>query len=95
MAVGFQFDQDRANQQLGALAVDLRDLMVRITSYHQKVTGLGHAGQVALGFTDADATDLQLRADYINTVAALYYGTAAQPSPFNFDDALSGPRAGR
>lgn len=95
MAVGYQFDQDRANSQLGSLAVQLRDLMVAVTSYHQKVTGLGHAGQMALGFTDADATDLQLRADYINTVAALYYGTAAQPTPFNFDDALSGPRAGR
>ena len=95
MAIGYQFDQSSANNDLGAMCVQLRDLMVRVTSYHQKVTGLGHAGQVALGFTDADATDLQLRADYINTVAALYYGTAVQPSPFNFDDALSGPRAGR
>jgi hypothetical protein len=95
MAVGYQFDQDRANQQLGSLAVQLRDLMVAVTSYHQKVTGLGHAGQMALGFTDADATDLQLRADYIYTIAAVYYGTAGQTPPFNFDDALSGPRAGR
>lgn len=95
MAVGFQFDQDRANNLLGSLSVQLRDLMVAISSYHQRVTGLGHAGQVALGFTDADATELQLRADYLYTMAAVYYGTAGQTPPFNFDDALSGPRAGR
>ena len=95
MAVGYQFDQDRANQLLGQLAVQLRDLMVTISSYHQTVTGLGHAGQMALGFTDADATLLQLKADQIYTMAAVYYGLAAQTPAFNFDDALSGPRAGR
>jgi len=95
MAVGFQFDQDRANQDLGALAVQLRDLMVRISSYHQKVTGLGHAGQMSLGFDDATATELQLKADQLYTVAAIYYGLATQTPAFNFDDALAGPRAGR
>jgi hypothetical protein len=95
MAVGFQFNQDRANNQLGSLAVQLRDLMVQISSYHQEVTGLGHAGQVALGFTDAEATELQLKADQIYTIAAVYYGLAVQTPAFNFDDALAGPRAGR
>lgn len=95
MAVGFQFDMDRANNDLGAMSVQLRDLMVRISSYHQEVTALGHAGQMALGFSDADATALQTTADVIYTMAAVYYGLAGQTPPFNFDSALSGPRACR
>jgi hypothetical protein len=32
---------------------------------------------------------------YLNTMAAIYFGTAAQPSPFNFNNQLSEVWAGR
>lgn len=99
MAIGYQTSQAEINSVAGNLAVDMRDLCARIQSFHSKIVSLGDgpdsraAALVTMGFTDeggtGDAHLMVYLADVLNTLAAIYYGDAAQPTPFDFDSALS------
>jgi hypothetical protein len=99
MAIGFQTSQSEINSTAGRLAITMRDLCRDITDFHTSIVALGDgtdsraAKLVTLGFTDAggngDAHLMVYLADVLNTIAAIYYGNAAQTPPFSFDSALS------
>jgi len=91
MAIGNIPTSDSLNFQLGQLAVALREWAHDVTVFHTAVTTLGQAGLEGLSqpFSDDDAAAFIYAANVLNTVAALYYGTAAQPDAFNFDNALA------
>jgi alkylhydroperoxidase family enzyme len=95
VTVGFQLSQQQINQQAGQLATGLRDWARGAGDFHTAIDALGAddtaraTALTALGFTSDDATELVYLANVINTVAAVYYGTAAQTPPFSFDSALS------
>lgn len=83
------------NGSLSSAAIQLRDLCAQITDLNLQVGKLGVTGLVALGTDTATATDMVTKYAQINTVAALYFGTATQASAFNFNDALAPVRAGQ
>lgn len=82
------------NNQLTGFAVQLRHLMEQVSDVNLQVGKQGTSGLQALGASPADATDIINRWAQLNTIAALYFGTATQATTFNFDDALSNVRGG-
>jgi hypothetical protein len=107
MAVGSTIGSDQVNNILTALAVRVRDTMRQISNLNEAVNGQGQglAFLESIGFDaapnpanpngDSDAQLAQNIIGYLNTVSALYFGTAAQPSAFNFDQELSQVWAGQ
>jgi Holliday junction resolvasome RuvABC DNA-binding subunit len=101
MAVGNIPSVGSINGTAGQLAIDLREWAHRAQIFHSAIGAMGAddpsraTALVGLGFAPADATEMVYLANVINTVAAVYYGTAEQTPPFSFDNALSplwGPR---
>ena len=85
------------NAPLGILAVQLRDACRQILQEWSYVNRLGVAGLEAAPYS-MDSVSAQALFDaynYLQTVANIYYGTAAQPDPFDFDDALALIRGGQ
>lgn len=107
MSVGASIGSDQVNNILTSLAVKLRDDMRNIYNLNQAVNGQGQglAYLESIGFSAADnpanpggvsdAALAQSMIGYLNTVASLYFGTAAQPDTFNFDQELSQVWAGQ
>ena len=87
--------QGGLNGQLGSIAVTLRNACQQAADFFEGVNALGTSGLEGLGFTSGDATAFLAAANYMQTVAAVYYGTAAQPSDFDFDNALAAARGGQ
>ena len=83
------------NSQLGAVAVAYRNACQQIIDLAAIVNVLGASGLETLGFTTTDAPNFVTAANYLQTLAQVYYGTAAQPADFNFDNALAAARGGQ
>lgn len=94
MAVGNPVDVGGLNAQLGDAAVSLRSVMEQILTLWAFVQPQGESGLEALGFSAADAASYFQAANYMQTVAGIYFGTATQPADFNFDSALALVRGG-
>jgi len=94
MAAGQPATIELINGQLTQNAVRLHALMSQVSDLHLQVTKLGPAGLQALGASATDAADIQAAWDQISTLAAVYFGTAAQTPAYNFDDALAHVRGG-
>lgn len=95
MAIGNQASVAGINSQLTSYAVQLRNLCDQIKIFNEFIGTLGAAGLETLGFASADATAVVNTAAIMNTVSALYYGTATQATDYDFDNALSGLWAGQ
>jgi hypothetical protein len=97
MAIGFQasLSEGGLNQSLGGIAVSMRDACQDALEFFANVNNLGTAGLEALGFNSTDATNFFNAANYLQTMATVYYGTAAQTPAFNFDSALAAARGGQ
>jgi hypothetical protein len=87
--VGNPVDVGGLNARLGDAAVSLRAAMEEILTLWSFVQPTGEAGLEALGFSAQDATAYFSAANYMQTVASLYFGTGTQPDTFNFDSALA------
>jgi len=94
---GHQPDADELNRNVAADAVGLRDAMLAILKRWSLIGKLGEAGLAAPPYNmDPDtAHDLFEAANHMQTVTAVYYGEAAQPDPFDFDDSLAEVRGGQ
>jgi len=90
MAVGNPVNPGLVNQQLGQVVANLRNACTAARNFQNQITGLGTAGLVAGGFTSDDATAMVDAANYANTIAAVFFGTAAQTPAFDFDTELAG-----
>ena len=106
MPVGATVGSDQVNNIITSLAVRLRDVMDAIHHLDLSVNGQG-AGLAYLegtGFGSApnpanpgSVSDAQLALttiSYLNTVAQVYFGAAAQPTAYNFNQQLSSVWAG-
>ena len=101
MAVGTALTSATINQNLSLLSVQLRDLMQQLANLSTGINGQGNGLAVleAAGFSSAanaanpgGVSDAQLALSmisYLNTVAGVYFGTAAQTPAFNFNQELS------
>ena len=91
MAVGTQVTSSQIDQQITALAVQMRKVMEAVSNLSLNVNGQGNgpAFLEAAGYSETDAAAAQDAISHLNTVAALYHGTAAQPSAFDFNNQLS------
>jgi hypothetical protein len=101
MSVGASIGVDQMNNIITAFAVRLRDLMRNISNLNLAVNGQaqGLAYLESIGYSAApdpanpggvsDAELAQNMIGYLNTVSAIYHGTATQPDTFNFDQQLS------
>lgn len=97
MSVGQQPSSNDINMQLTALAIQMRKVMQSAADLSTYVNGQGN-GQAtlqALGYSAADATSALSMISYLNTVASVYFGTAAQATAFNFNQELSQLWAGQ
>jgi hypothetical protein len=107
MAVGATIGSSQVDNIMSALAVNLRDIMQQIANLNLSVNGQGQglAYLQSVGYSNvpsaanpggvSDAALALSVISYLNTMAAIYFGTAAQPSPFNFNNQLSEVWAGR
>lgn len=96
MSVGSQASAATVNQAITDLAVSLRDVLTKISNLSTWINGQGQGLTYleSLGFSASDATTAQNMISYLNTVAAIYFGTATQATDFNFNNALSQMWAG-
>lgn len=97
MAVGSQASSATVNQELTDYSVAMRNIMTKVTELSRWINGQG-GGQAKLesmGYSPADATAALNNISYLNTVAAIYFGTANQPANFDFNNQLSQLWAGQ
>lgn len=91
MPIGNNVTDGTINNMLTQLSVTLRNSMQQIRDLSEWANGqgTGQATLMSVGYGSADAATALNMISYLNTVAEVYYGGAAQPSPFNFDQELS------
>lgn len=91
MPIGNQVTAQTVNSMLTSLSTELRNTMdqIRDLSEWANGQGTGLATLEGIGFSATDAQTALNMINYLNTVAAVYYGTAAQTPAFNFDNELS------
>ena len=107
MPVGAVIGSSQVDNIITALAVNMRNVMQQVADLDLAVNGQG-AGLAYLESTGYSGTanpanpggvsDAQLAQNtisYLHTVAAVYFGTAAQTPAFNFNQQLSAVWAGR
>lgn len=88
--IGNQPSQSGLNAQLGQLAINVRNDMQNVLNLFEYVNGSGGATFLqGLGFNSADATAYFNTLNYLQTVAQVFNGTAAQTPAFNFASAVS------
>jgi hypothetical protein len=101
MPVGTAIGSGQVDNIITALAVNLRDVMRRISNLNLAVNGQG-AGLAylqSIGYSStanpanpggvSDAALALSMISYLNTVAGVYFGTATQGTQFSFDQELS------
>ena len=107
MPVGATIGSGQVDNIITALAVRLRDTCRQISNLSVAVNGQGQglAYLESIGYSStanpanpggiSDAQYAQNMISYLNTVSAVYFGTATQGSEFNFNQQLSMVWAGR
>lgn len=95
MAAGMQPTVTGINQALSSYAQQLRNLCWQISNLNLEIGQLGTAGLEAIGYGAADAATVVNMAAILNTVAAVYAGTATQAAEYNFNTALAPLWAGQ
>jgi hypothetical protein len=91
VSVGNQLSKAQIDGLISQYAVQMRVLMTAIQDLSQNVNGQG-AGLATLeaaGYDSTDAATALTAIGYLNTPAAIYFGTATQTSDFNFNQELS------
>jgi hypothetical protein len=101
MSVGQAVNSSQVDISLINYAVGLRDLMQNISNLSTWINGQGNglAYLEELGYSSAanannpgGISDAQFALNliaYLNTIAGVYFGTAAQGTTFNFNNELS------
>src|SRR5262245_5579736 len=91
MAVGYQGSAQSIGDTLGSMSVEERDWADRVLNKQHEYNKIGSAGLQAPPYS-MSAADAQQVLDDINhlaTVAQLWRGLVARPSPFNFEDSTT------
>lgn len=93
MTVGAQAGFATVDQGLTDDAVALREWAVRVQNRQKEFGTL--AALEAAGYSPADAASALSFINFMNSIAAVYFGTGTQASPSNYDVAFSTLWAGR
>lgn len=91
MAVGRQPSSNDIDAQITSLALQTRNVLQAVANLSTNVNGQG-TGQATLegyGYSTDDAATALSAISYMNTVAQVYLGNAAQGSTFDFNQELS------
>ena len=97
MTVGNQLSSANVDAQITNLSVSARDIMQAIANLSVNVNGQG-TGLVTLeasGYSAPDAGTALAAISFLNTVSGVWFGTAAQPTEFSFNNELSQYGGGR
>jgi hypothetical protein len=93
---GYPINNVTINNSFGKLAGDISQWAFECGKMHAPIANLGGddehriAALMTLGFTDIDdATEALRIANVLWTPAAIYYGQAVQPEPYNYDNEFS------
>ena len=91
MAIGNQstYSTSSLNSELASIAQEMHDAHTRAMDFFNRVNALGIAGLTAIGFGVTDGQSFFATANYLNTMALLWYGQASQAQAFNFDNATA------
>lgn len=94
MAIGNQttYSTTSLNSELGQHATDTQNVMRGDVEFFERINALGVTGLVAIGFSQDDAEKYYNTANYLNTIAEVYFGQATQLALFRFDDATASAR---
>jgi hypothetical protein len=93
MTVGGQAGSGTVDQRLTDLATTKRDWAFRVQNLQKQYGTL--AALQAVGYSPADAQTALNYINFMNNLAAVYYGTGTQASPSNFDAAFAPLWAGQ
>lgn len=83
MAVGFPQDKITIDGAAGQLTTQLIGLLSRISSFNSFLQSKQHTDLTALGYTDAEATELQTNFGILAQLQNVFNGTQAIPSAVN------------
>ena len=91
MAIGIQQSASQLNSMLASYVAQMNNLTANIVQLQDYVVFTGVAGLEALPnpFTAADAASYIQAVNYMNTVAQLWLGAAAQPTAYNFQNQMA------
>ncbi|SRR5216683_3354292 len=92
MAIGNQMNANQLNIMLANRVKELQVWIAAVLELQSFVVNQGVSGLENLttgGFTATDAPQYQIAVNYLNNVAVIANGTAAQATPFDFLDALT------
>lgn len=91
MAIGNQPSASQLNITLSNYVSQMNKLCAAITQLQEYVVAVGSAGLQALPapFAAPDADSYVQAVNYLNTMAALWYGTAGQATPYNFQNQMT------
>jgi hypothetical protein len=97
MSVGGQISSSTIDDGITTLSVQMRNLMTAVQNLSLNVNGQGEGLTFleSIGYSSDDAATAQAAISYLNTVAGVYFGTAAQPDDFDFNQQLSQYWAGQ
>jgi hypothetical protein len=75
----------------------MRNIMQKCINLSIQINGQGggQASLEAIGYSAEDATTALAAISYLNTVAQVYFGSASQPTDFDFNQELSQYWAGQ
>jgi len=90
MAVGWAGDAAQLNADVVNLCGILAQWVADVTALQEYVVGAGQDGLEADGFSTGDAQTITTTVSYLNTVAQIASGGAAQPTEFDFLNLLVG-----
>jgi hypothetical protein len=91
MAIGNQPSVNQLNSMLSSYVSQMNKLCAQIAQLQSYIVATGVTGLEALSvpFTAADASSYVQAVNYLNTMAALWYGTAGQATPYNFQNQMN------
>jgi hypothetical protein len=107
MPVGAVIGSSQIDNTITALAIAMRNIMQQVVNLNLAVNGQGAglAWLQSIGYSNAsnpanpggvsDAALALSMIGYLNTMASVYFGTAAQTPAYNFNQQLSEIWAGR
>lgn len=92
MSAGPAYAADQLRLRAAHLAGRRRTLEFDVQEFHDYTARIGTGGLEAAGFDPGDAAEFLRLADIHGTLPGIYFGTATQASPYDFDDALTALR---
>lgn len=97
MTVGTQLTQSNVDQLITNLSVAMRNVMQSVSNLSSNINGQGNGLALleSMGYSPTDAAQAQQAISYLNTMAAVFEGTATQATEFNFSQELSQYWAGQ